>query len=276
MEGTLVHAGGPAPLRAGVSYTYRFERAQPDTPHRLCLPARRDLHDALEHEEQGAFVSDALSHVGVPHRRSTPFEFVFANAHDARRAAVAIAASLRTPWGLTFHVEDRVVTVETWRRTPALLVRWPPLQAPQDGPWDDEALVGLDVLERPVGRRLTSRWLDAPTLELVRDAARAVSHSTPEQPNELVRTWSRTVCRGFLPGDLDDVATLKVRETGATWHWYSHNYGVRAGEVERADTLEEVAKAAWPLRATHPELALRVDAFLDDLGVERRLSAPVR
>lgn len=260
MEGTLVLAGGPAPLRAGVSYTYRFE------PNRLRLPTRQDT---LEFPEQEEFVSAVLSHTGVPHRRATRSDYDFATAHDARRAAVVIAASLGTPWGLTFHVEDRVVVVEPWRRTPALLVRWPPIRGPEDSTWNDEALMGFDVLESEPGRRLTARWLDAATLELVRDAARAVSRSTPEQPNELVRSWSRTICRGFLPGDLDEVASLEVRATGATWRWYSHSYGVRAGEEERHDALEDVTSASGPLHAKHAELAPRVEAFLDDLGARR-------
>ncbi|MBX7194235.1 MAG: hypothetical protein K1X94_19425 [Sandaracinaceae bacterium] len=277
MLGTLVHVGGPAPLRAGVSYSYPFERYAAHLPssneHCLRLPweqrhARDDV-GVVQHEEQESFVSEVLARAGIPRRTGAPGEHIFASAHEARRAAAAISAVLREPWGLTFPVGDRVATVQPWRRTPALVVQWAALRGHDGGTWDDEALVGFDALDGELGARLTSRWLDAATRELVRDAVRASAPHTFETPGQLVRVWSRTNSKGFLPGDLDEVDELRIGANGAIFRSYTHSYGDRSPTTERRHPLAEVARADWPLRKAFRELVPRIDAYLDDLGVSR-------
>ncbi len=101
MLGTFVHVGGPAPLRAGVTYAYPFEIYAPHIgtgEHCLRLPWRqRHAHDdmgVVENEEQDAFVSRVLGDAGIASRSSAPGEYVFASGRDAESALLALAIAL--------------------------------------------------------------------------------------------------------------------------------------------------------------------------------------
>ncbi len=271
MLGTLVHVGGPAPLRAGVTYAFPFERYVA-TSHEHCLRLpwverhARDDVGVVEHEEQEVFVAELLRRCGIPSRTAAPGEHVFADAHAARRGAAVISAALGVPWGLTFDVEGGRATVELALPTPALVVRRPAIPGAA-GAWADEARVGLDALAAGDFAGLVERWIDPPTLVLVHDAMRASPPRPPERANELVRTWSRTV-RAGAPGPLDEVDALEIRPSGATSRRDARARGPLEAEPERAWTLGELSLTGWPLRERFAEIMPRVDAFVSELARE--------
>ncbi len=144
-------------------------------------------------------------------------------------------------------------------RTPRLVLAWPAIAG-----WSDEAAYSFEaVLEpRSLARRIVVAYLGEDALGSITAAVRAARRRDGEEPATEVRSWARTIGRGFCPGDLDEVEVVTVREDGVRGEGYSHSYCDRSGEwswfVSRADFV----RAECACRASCADILPRIDGYL--------------